>query len=77
MLIAGNIGPTGKLLEPFGDLSYKKAVENFKIQTDFLISSGNIDIFLIETMMDINEALAAIEAIKDTSNNSHSLHSYF
>lgn len=69
LLIAGNIGPTGKLLEPFGDLSYKKAVENFKIQTDFLISSGNIDIFLIETMMDINEALAAIEAIKDTSNN--------
>ena len=64
ILSAGNLGPTGKLLKPFGDLSYKKAVEIFYRQTEYLASSGLVDIFLIETMMDLNEALAAIEAIQ-------------
>ncbi len=64
LLSAGNLGPTGKLLKPFGDLSYKKAVEVFYKQTEYLASTGLIDIFLIETMMDLNEALAAIEAIR-------------
>lgn len=64
ILSAGNLGPTGKLMEPFGDLSYKKAVEVFHRQADYLASTGVVDIFLIETMMDLNEALAAIEAVK-------------
>ncbi len=69
ILSAGNLGPTGKLLEPFGDLSYKKAVEVFQRQADYLSSTGLIDIFLIETMMDLNEALAAIEGVKLTDKN--------
>ncbi|MEI7615935.1 MAG: homocysteine S-methyltransferase family protein [Actinomycetota bacterium] len=66
VFIAGNFGPTGKLLEPFGDLSYKAAVEAFYRQADILVSTKMVDIFLIETMMDINEALAAIDAVKNT-----------
>jgi 5-methyltetrahydrofolate--homocysteine methyltransferase len=61
--IAGNIGPTGKLLRPFGELDYHEATEAFSKQLDILVSSQT-DIILIETMMDINEALVAIEAAK-------------
>ncbi len=61
--IAANIGPTGKLLRPFGDLDYHEAIEAFSRQLDILVSSP-VDIILIETMMDINEALVAVEASK-------------
>jgi 5-methyltetrahydrofolate--homocysteine methyltransferase len=66
VFIAGNLGPTGKLLQPFGDLSYEAAVEAFYRQADILVSTKMVDIIIIETMMDINEALAAIEAVKKT-----------
>ncbi|MHB1347679.1 MAG: homocysteine S-methyltransferase family protein, partial [Candidatus Humimicrobiaceae bacterium] len=66
VFIAGNLGPTGKLLEPFGDLGYKACVEAFYMQADILVSTKMIDIIIIETIMDINEALAAVEAIKNT-----------
>lgn len=66
VFIAGNIGPTGKLLAPFGDLSYEAAVEAFYRQADILVSTKMVDIIIIETIMDINEALAAIEAVKKT-----------
>ncbi len=64
--IAGNLGPTGKLLEPFGDLTYEAAVDAFYRQADILVSTKMIDVILIETIMDINEALAAIDAVKNT-----------
>ena len=66
--IAANLGPTGKLLRPFGDLDYEEATEAFTKQLDVLIPSG-IDIILIETMMDINEALVAVEASKKVGGN--------
>jgi 5-methyltetrahydrofolate--homocysteine methyltransferase len=66
--IAANIGPTGKLLRPFGDLDYHEATEAFSKQLDILVSS-QIDIILIETMMDINEALVAVEAAKKVGGN--------
>ena len=66
VFIAGNLGPTGKLLKPFGNLGYEAAVEAFYRQADILVSTKMIDVIIIETMMDINEALAAIEAVKNT-----------
>jgi 5-methyltetrahydrofolate--homocysteine methyltransferase len=69
VFIAGNLGPTGKLLEPFGDLSYKAAVEAFQKQADILVSTKMIDVIIIETMMDLNEALAAVEAVKNTGHD--------
>ncbi|HAJ95997.1 MAG TPA: methionine synthase I, cobalamin-binding domain-containing protein [Actinobacteria bacterium] len=65
--IAGNIGPTGKLMEPSGELKYSKAVDLFSRQIEVLIESG-VDLLLIETIMDINEALAAVEAARKISN---------
>jgi len=66
VFIAGNLAPTGKLLQPFGDLNYEAAVEAFYRQADILIATKMIDIIIIETMMDINEAMAAIDAVKNT-----------
>jgi len=64
--IAGDIGPTGKLLKPFGELKYSEAVDLFGRQIDVLVESG-VDLLLIETIMDINEALAAVEATRKIS----------
>ncbi|MDD5658558.1 MAG: homocysteine S-methyltransferase family protein [Actinomycetota bacterium] len=64
ILIAGNLGPTGKLLKPFGDLDYKDAVDAYCEQADILLKTKIVDLIIIETMLDLNEALAAIEAVK-------------
>jgi 5-methyltetrahydrofolate--homocysteine methyltransferase len=64
--IAGDIGPTGKLLEPSGELKYSQAVEIFSRQIEVLIENG-VDFLLIETIMDLNEALAAVEAVRKMS----------
>lgn len=64
--VAGDIGPLGKLLEPSGTLKYTQAVDAFHKQAEVLVESG-VDLLLIETIMDINEALAAVEAARRAS----------
>jgi len=64
-LIAGDIGPTGQFIEPFGSLPFEEAVEAFKEQALGLLEGG-VDLFVIETMMDIQEARAALLAVKET-----------
>lgn len=62
--IAIDVGPTGKLLEPLGDLSFDRAVELFSE----VITSGaeaGADLVLIETMSDSYEAKAAVLAAKE------------
>ncbi len=66
--IAGDIGPLGKLLEPSGTLKYTQAVDAFLKQAEVLVESG-VELLLIETIMDINEALAAVEAARRSSND--------
>ena len=61
--VSGSVGPTGKMLEPFGDTTPEEMLDGFKIQVSGLISGG-ADLICIETMTDINEALLAIEASK-------------
>jgi len=63
-LVAGDIGPTGKFVEPFGPLKFEEAVEIFKEQVRGLLTAG-VDLFAIETMMDIQEARAALIAVKE------------
>ena len=65
-LVAGDIGPTGRFIEPFGDLAFEDAVNAFKEQALGLIDGG-VDLFAIETMMDIQEARAALIAVKEVS----------
>jgi 5-methyltetrahydrofolate--homocysteine methyltransferase len=65
-LVAGDIGPTGKFIEPFGDLKFDDAVDAFKEQVRGL-DDGGVDLFVIETQMDIQEARAALLAVKETT----------
>ena len=64
-LVAGDIGPTGQFIEPFGAVPFEEAVDVYKEQVRGLIDGG-VDLFVIETMMDIQEARAALLAIKET-----------
>ncbi len=65
-LVAGSVGPLGELLEPFGSLSFEEAYEAFYEQIAGL-AEGGADFILIETMMDIREAKAAVAAAKDAA----------
>ena len=62
--IAVDIGPTGKLLEPMGDLSFDRAVELFGEAMSAGEKAGG-DLILIETMSDSYEAKAAVLAAKE------------
>ena len=64
--IALDIGPTGKLLEPMGELSFEQAVSTFK-QTVLLGVKYGVDLIVIETMTDSFETKAALLAAKENS----------
>ena len=59
--IAGDVTMTGKLLQPLGPLSFEEAVDVYKEQMQVLIDSG-VDLFVIETMMSLQETRAALIA---------------
>lgn len=63
-LVAGDIGPTGLFVEPFGPLAFEEAVDAFKEQVRGLIDGG-CDLIVIETMIDIQETRAALLAVKE------------
>lgn len=65
-LVAGDIGPTGLFVEPFGPLAFEEAVDAFKEQARGLIDGG-CDLIVIETMIDIQETRAALLAVKELS----------
>lgn len=62
--IALDLGPTGKLLEPLGDLPFEKAVELYAQVTKIGVQCG-VDCVLIETMNDGYEAKAAVLGVKE------------
>lgn len=64
--LALDIGPTGKLLEPYGDLRFEKAVEVFAETVRAGVECG-ADLILIETMNDSYETKAAVLAAKENS----------
>lgn len=64
--IALDIGPTGKLLKPFGNLDFEKAVEIFS-KTVCIGKQFDIDLIMIETMNDSYETKAALLAAKENS----------
>ena len=62
--IALDIGPTGRLLKPLGDLSFEDAVSIFKKTVEAALKYG-VDLVLIETMNDSLETKAALLAVKE------------
>lgn len=65
--VALDIGPIGEMLEPMGTLSFDNAYEIFKRQAIQGEKSG-VDLIIIETMMDLYEAKAAVLAVKENTN---------
>lgn len=65
-VVAGDIGPSGQVLTPYGELSFQEAKEGFAQQADALISAG-VDVIWIETMSDLEEVRAAIEGARQVS----------
>ena len=66
VLIAGNIGPTGQVLLPYGEMSFEEARTAFAEQAAALINAG-VDLIWIETMADLEEVRAAVEGVRQVS----------
>ncbi len=64
--IALDMGPTGRLLKPLGDLDFEEAVEIFAANVREGVKNG-ADLILIETMNDSLETKAAVVAAKENS----------
>ena len=64
-LVALDIGPIGQLLEPTGLLPFEDAVALFKEEVRAGAAAG-ADLVIIETMADLQEARAALLAVKET-----------
>lgn len=60
-LVAGDIGPTGQLLEPMGTLSFEEAYDIFAEQARAAEAAG-CDLIAVETMTDLREIKAAVLA---------------
>ncbi len=62
--VAGDMTMTGKQLKPIGDLSIDVLIDVYKEQAKALFDAG-VDLFVVETMMSLAEARAALIAIKE------------
>lgn len=65
--IAFDMGPTGKLMEPMGDLPFDDAYRCFK-ESACAAEREGADLVIIETMSDTLEAKAAVLAVKENTN---------
>ena len=64
--IAGDVGPTGALMEPMGDLSFPQAYDLFAEQARAAEDAG-CDLVMIETMSNLAEAKAAVLAARENT----------
>lgn len=65
-LVAGDIGPTGALLEPLGALTFDEAFDIFSEQACAAEAAG-CDLIVVETMADLLEAKAAVLAAVEST----------
>ncbi len=64
VLVAGDIGPCGTTVQPFGEIPFQEAYEIFREQALALVQAG-VDLLAIETMFDLQEMKAAVMACND------------
>ncbi len=64
-LVFGNMAPIGKFIEPFGDIPFEDAVAAFREQILSLLEGG-ADGLVVETMIDLQEARAALIAARES-----------
>ena len=64
--VSASVGPTGRILEPYGDTAQEVVEEAFSRQTRALIAAG-ADLICVETMIDLREAELAVRAARSHS----------
>lgn len=62
-LVAGDVSATGRLIDPMGDSYYDEVYASFSEQIRGLVDGG-VDLIVIETMTDLNEAKIALLAAR-------------
>jgi 5-methyltetrahydrofolate--homocysteine methyltransferase len=62
-VIAGDLGPSGGIMAPLGDLDYEQARRGFAEQAQAL-REGGVDVFWIETISSLEEMRAAFDGIR-------------
>lgn len=62
--VAGSMGPTGRFLQPLGNMSFDSIYDTYREQAEALIEGG-VDFIIIETVIDVQEMRAALLASLD------------
>ena len=63
--VAGDLTMTGEQVYPIGKMSFEELIDVYKEQIGYLIEAG-VDLFVVETMMSLQETRAAVIAVKET-----------
>lgn len=64
--VSASMGPTGRLLRPFGDVEPDAVAASFEQQAAVLVEAG-ADLICVETMTDLDEATLAVKAVRRIS----------
>jgi homocysteine S-methyltransferase len=67
-LVAGSIGPIGKPLAPLGNVPFDEARDAYREQAEGLLEGG-VDLFFLETMPSLDQARAALEAVRSLTSD--------
>lgn len=65
-LVGGSLGPLGEMVEPVGTLSQENAGAAYAEQARLLAEAG-VDLLVIETQFDLNEAVAAVRGVRSVT----------
>ena len=65
VFVVSSFGPSGGLIEPYGDLTKEQLYEAFREQAEALAQAG-VDGFFVETFVSIEEAEIAVSAAQET-----------
>jgi len=64
--VALDLGPVGRMMKPIGNMTFDEAYEYYKEQV-LVGAEAGADLVIIETIADLNEARAAVLAVKENS----------
>jgi 5-methyltetrahydrofolate--homocysteine methyltransferase len=64
--VAASLGPTGKFVEPVGDVTFDEMAAIFREQAQAVIDAG-ADLITLETFLDVKETRAAVIGIREVS----------
>ena len=67
VVVAGDIGPTGQIMTAIGGTLTPEIARDVFAEQARALAAGGVDVFWIETMSDLSEAVAAIQGAKDAA----------